>query len=114
LMTVLDVLNTFSNNIKLGRYTAPVSGEKNPAAVTMRTMHIWRLCEKAEYGGAGAGAGAFSASRSRVAVGGTFSDEIDGGLELASIEDTVELESSLVATAMMSATCDGIDGEKDT
>jgi hypothetical protein len=67
-------------------------------------MHIWRLCEKAEYGGAGAGAAAFSGSRFDIAAGGAFSDKIDGGLEVTSLEEAVEFASSLVVTAMMSAT----------
>jgi hypothetical protein len=70
-MTVLDVWKTDSNKIRLGRYTAPVNGEKKPAAVTMSTIHNCLECEKAEYGGgAGCRAVTFSTSKFEVCVVG--------------------------------------------
>jgi hypothetical protein len=107
LMTTLVVLNIFSNNIKLGRYTAPVSGEKKPAAVTMRTMHHCRECEKAEYGGVTSGCGALSTSRFDVGVPGdnSFVVDLDDGLGLWSPDNTVVIGNSFLSMIVTRTLC---------
>lgn len=105
-MTVLDVRKTDSNRTRLGKYTAPVSGEKKPAAVTIKIIDHCRACENAVYGGDGVGDCAFSASISD--VGGEILVEEAGRLRATcSVEDKVEAGESFkfITTAMNCSRC---------
>lgn len=87
---MLEVWKTVSKRTKLGKYTAPVSGEKKPAAVTINTIHHCRDSVKDEYTGIWSEVGAFSTSLAEVVGILSSDDSADEGLVLPPAGETVD------------------------
>jgi hypothetical protein len=90
LITVLEVWKIVSKRTRLGKYTAPVSGEKKPAAVTISTIHHCRESVKAEYSGIWSEAGAFSMSLAGLVGILSSDDSADGGTDSRPAGETVD------------------------
>ena len=88
---MLEVWKIVSKRTRLGKYTAPVSGEKKPAAVTINTIHHCRDSVKAEYSGISSEVGAFSMSLAGVV--GIFVETVDDMVSFDSMVCTEDVDN---------------------